>query len=315
MNKGNVKRFIEIEEIRDDIFSDEIKTTALIEEIEAAEAAARQANIDKQIESSQPTKLQKLQGKLSEKVAELKTGVSERVAELKEKKPVDPRVEKVSLKKKLTKKVERAERAKKAPKIKIKPVKQPRLAELASRINALAPQGVAKKSVVELSIVAALVVTGVEIWAWDLSHPLFSNGETEISVPVTGKVENGETDDDSPFADVEAASEKAEEKAENDGSGNSENTGATNTSTSGSRTYSAGAQSQTKTASNTTKTTTKSYSGAVSGSTYVDGSWNDNYDSDWPTYEEPDPVEPVDDTPEQPDEGDTGAESGEDSEE
>ena len=266
MNTGNVKRSIQIEEVKDDIFSDDIKTTALIEEIEAAEAAAKRAKIEKQIENSQPTKTQRIGKSIAEKSNILKDLFKNKLADLKTKQPKDPRVKKTSLKSKI--------------------------GGFAGKINKLAPEGVSQKTIVEACIAAALIVAGVEIWAWNFSHPLFQSSNDKIEVPITGDTEPvNEPDDDSPFATQE---EKKEEKTEEDKAegGESQTSGNTVNYTRPANRVLSNNTSQPKNTSKKSSSSTnsaKQYTG-----TTVDNDWNDSYGENWPTYEEPqqEPEEP-----------------------
>lgn len=261
---GNVKRSIQIEEVKDDVFSDDIKTTAIIEEIEAAEAAARKAKIEKQIENSQPSKAKLATEKIKSKFGKVKQSLSNKRKDIKTKTPKDPRVKKVSLK--------------------------ARISAAAKKINKLAPQGISKKTIVEACMAGALIVVGVEIWAWNFSHPLFSNHTNEtVEVPVTGNVgsANDAMDDDSPFATEPATSTTEQAKdtsAENVKS--EEKATSTNISTNN-YTYTQRRTSTSSTSKQTSNSTATSQKSTINYGTTTDDNWNDSYDSNWPTYDEP----------------------------
>ncbi|MBQ9019965.1 hypothetical protein IJ096_01430 [Candidatus Saccharibacteria bacterium] len=246
MNNGFVKRKIEVENFDEDIFSDEIRTGAIIEEIEAAETAARQAKIEKEIEAGQPSVVQRLKMKAFHRGNKIKEQVRNAKEDLTTKVPEDPRVERTTLRDRITdggawisrlnnnvkdvldkqkearrlekkeieetrreeKVIEKAEREKKEKSVKPeRPIIDPAKAVRKKRgfkgmikhgfdkINSLVPEGVAMKTVVESAIVAALIVIAGEIWAWNLSHPLFQ-GQSVENVPVTGTPAEGSQGDD-----------------------------------------------------------------------------------------------------------------------
>ena len=302
MSMGNVKHSIQIEEIKDDIFSDDIKTSALIEEIEAAEVAARQANIEKQIENSQPSWFEKASEKIKHEISGKKEAFNNKIADLKTEKPKDPRVKKVSLGKKVTSLglVVNNLRPAKAKKGKI---------SLAGRANALVPGGISKKTVVELSVTGALIVAGAEVWVWNLAHPVVTptDNSPAIEVPVTGDVS---TDGDSPFAEnVEVNSDASQE----DEKPATEETG-TNTYTTRSVNYRQSVSGTTDTNTTNEKKPADSTAGKKPAAAVqpegaaVDGSWDDSYDSNWPTN-----YEAVDEN-ETGDGNDDGSSDGEDAE-
>ena len=300
---GNVKRSIEIKDLSEDVFSDEIKTAALIEEIEAAEKSARLASIEKQIDASQQGKIQNLGREIARKARQKKHALSEKLAEMRTKTPKDPRVKKHTLKnsvKKLktgTKKL--AASAKSQGGV---------LKRLAQRINALAPEGIANKTVVEICVAGALIVAGAEIWAWNLTHPLFERKDAEVVVPITGKPAADNLDDDSPMLgeSQENKSESTPETTEN----NTENTGGTSTGNYTVRntgSVSSTSTTTTNTSKKTTTSTSKTTTSTKNNSVNVDNAWNDSADSNWPTYDDEPAV----------DEGDAqaGDDAGQDTEE
>ena len=260
MSMGNVKHSIQIEEIKDDIFSDDIKTTALIEEIEAAELVAKRAKIERQIENSQPNRMQVLGKKLVNKATDTKENIIKAFADLKMKQPKDPRVKKVSIRQ--------------------------RLEDILRKINSLAPNGVSRKTLIEACLVGALAVAATEIWAWNLSHPLFKSKSGEnIEVPIAGDIiDSNEEEEDSPILNTdETAVEQKEEKSDS----NNTSTGETNI-----RNYTTSRQNSTTstrqkaTNNSKAKTTTTTTTTPKNTATTIDGEWNDNYNSGWPTYEE-----------------------------
>ena len=183
-------RTIEVEQISEvDAFSDDVKVGGLIEEIEAAEAAARKAQIRRQIRESQPGILtragRRISGLMQRKAKDFREGMRVLTARL----PEEPKIAR-----------SKAARAEKAPKTRPVVKKAKRQIEWPTFTRA---------QVVRACVMAGLVTAAGELGIWAATHPYIY---TVSEVPKTGQVV--EADEDSPMTTEEKAETTQESTTE-----------------------------------------------------------------------------------------------------
>lgn len=317
MYAGNVKRSITIDDGGDDVFSDEIKTTALIEEIEAAEYAAKQARIEQQIAASHPTVWQKVGAKMASRGKKMKVAMKQKMTEMAMAAPDDPRVEKVRIGKRLrnvalvitaraktTFLKKRSGKPKNVDVINLESESEPTqgaktvFLRLRDKVNSLAPEGVSRKQLIEYCMIGALIVIAGEIWAWNLTHPLSFAPPVE-KVPVTGNVEaeNEETREVETQKTEAAETAHDEEQAEKNESGSDEGSDYApanqyyyNYRQAANSGGGAGEQTATPAANESARRDSKRASGqakiATPDTENIDSGWDDHYADNWPSYDE-----------------------------
>lgn len=313
---GDVKRKILINDYDEDVFSDDIKTNAIIEEIEEAEFAARQVQIDRQIDASQPTLLQKIWANISEKRHNIKKTAAETIAHLRTKRPDDPRVEKRSLlkqadmaSKKMATKLRRPRiiinhsnqvvvKNTHAPKLHFWRDSRPKLPLTAKMQNV----EVSRKSVVQLCITSVLIVVAAELWAWNFIHPLY-RGQNVDKIPVTGSADtSGMVIDDGETANApEKPSQTETESSKNETASeieqqDSEPAAITEPNAANNYRYYGGANSAApqQTSANTSKRSTSAANNTKRPATStkqnntvnIDSNWNDKYAENWPPVDQ-----------------------------